>query len=134
MEPLVHIPSWVEVALREKRPLVALESTLIAHGLPAPLNLETALLAESVIVDEGVVPVTIGVMEGIPTVVLTSAQMSRLVTTKEVLKASRRDLATAVAQKRTAATTVAATMFLANRVGITVFATGGIGGAHREPA
>jgi pseudouridine-5'-phosphate glycosidase len=130
MEPLVHIPSWVEVALREKRPLVALESTLIAHGLPPPLNLETALLAERVIVDEGVVPVTIGVMEGVPTVGLTSAQMSRLVATKEVLKASRRDLATAVAQKRTAATTVAATMFLANRAGIRVFATGGIGGAH----
>jgi pseudouridine-5'-phosphate glycosidase len=127
---MVHIPPWVEAAVHERRPLVALESTLIAHGLPPPLNLETALLAERVIVDEGVVPVTIGVMDGVPTVGLTSAQMSRLVTTKDVLKASRRDLATAVAQKRTAATTVAATMFLATRAGIRVFATGGIGGAH----
>jgi len=132
METWLHVPPWVGAAVRQGRPVVALESTLIAHGLPAPLNLETALLAERVITDEGVLPVTIGVFDGIPTVGLTSAQMSRLATARDVLKASRRDLATAVAQKRTAATTVAATMFLAHRAGIRVFATGGIGGAHRD--
>src|ERR1700704_5928958 len=96
-------------ALEVGRPVVALESTLIAHGLPWPLNFETAQAAEAAVREEGAVPATIAVCRG-----------------RGVLKASRRDLAIAVAQKRTASTTVAATMFLAHQAGIRLFATGGI--------
>jgi pseudouridine-5'-phosphate glycosidase len=111
--------------------VVALESTLIAHGLPFPQNLETARAAEQTVRQEGAVPATIAVLRGRPTVGLNDAELAELAQMGGVLKASRRDLATAVAQKRTAATTVAATLFLAHAVGIRIFATGGIGGAHR---
>jgi pseudouridine-5'-phosphate glycosidase len=124
----------VAAALREGRPVVALESTLIAHGLPWPHNLETARAAETAVRDEGAVPATIAVWEGRPTVGLTVGQLEDLAQRQDVLKASRRDLAAAVAQRRTAATTVAATMWLAHRAGLRVFATGGIGGAHRGKA
>src|SRR5690242_11810570 len=112
--------------------VVALESTLIAHGLPWPLNLETAQAAEQAVRDAGAVPATIAVYHGRPTVGLSEAELEDLAHSENVLKASRRDLAIAVAQKKTAATTVAATMFLAQQAGIRLFATGGIGGAHRE--
>src|SRR5262249_4991764 len=121
-------------ALRAGRPVVALESTLIAHGLPWPVNLETARAAEAAVREEGAVPATIAVWQGRPTVGLTDAELEELARADDVLKASRRDLATAVAQRRTAATTVAATMFLAHSAGIRLFATGGIGGAHRDAA
>jgi pseudouridine-5'-phosphate glycosidase len=124
----------IAAALLARRPVVALESTLIAHGLPWPVNLETARAAEAAIRDEGAVPATIAVWQGRPTVGLTDAELEALAQARDVLKVSRRDLALAVAQGRTAATTVAATMFLAHRAGIRLFATGGIGGAHREPA
>ncbi len=130
-------PPWMDLcppvaaALRAGRPVVALESTLIAHGLPWPLNLETARTAESVVREHGAVPATIAVWKGRPSVGLTEEQIEGLARSNDVLKASRRDLGAAVAQKRTAATTVAATVFLANRAGIRIFATGGIGGAHR---
>jgi pseudouridine-5'-phosphate glycosidase len=134
MEGQAHLEVRPEVAeaVRRGRPVVALESTLIAHGLPWPLNLETAQGAEVAIRDEGAVPATIGVIRGRPTVGLSEAELEELAHNGRVLKASRRDLAIAVAQKRTAATTVAATMFLAHQAGIRLFATGGIGGAHRE--
>lgn len=121
----------VAEALRLGQPVVALESTLVAHGLPWPANFETARAAEGVVRAEGVVPATIAVLRGRPTVGIAEAELQALAQARDVLKASRRDLAAAVAQRRTAATTVAATMFLAHRAGIRVFATGGIGGAHR---
>ncbi len=124
----------VAAALREGRPVVALESTLIAHGLPWPLNLETARAAEDAVRRAGALPATVAVWEGLPTVGLDAEQIEELAQGHDILKASRRDLGAAVARRRTAATTVAATMFLAHQAGIRLFATGGIGGAHREPA
>src|SRR5438445_11561262 len=112
----------VRGALQTNRPVVALESTLIAHGLPWPLNLETARAAEAAIRDEGAVPATIGVSQGRPTVGLNDEELQTLAQGRDVLKAARRDLATAIVQKRTAATTVSATMFLAHLAGIRVFA------------
>lgn len=128
---LLEVRPEVADALRTGRPVVALESTLIAHGLPWPLNLETARAAEHVIREEGAVPATIAVLRGRPTVGLGDAELEALARSGDILKASRRDLAAAVVQERTAATTVAATMFLAHRAGIRLFATGGIGGVHR---
>jgi pseudouridylate synthase len=122
----------VAQAVAERRPVVALESTLICHGLPWPLNLETALAAEAAVRAEGATPATIAVLKGIPTVGLEQAELRDLAQAKDVLKASRRDLAAAITHKKTAATTVAATMTLAHLAGIRLFATGGIGGAHRE--
>lgn len=118
-------------AVRLNRPVVALESTLIAHGLPWPLNLETARAAEAAVRAEGAVAATIGVWEGRPTIGLSEEELQQLAQRQNVLKASRRDLAVAVAKKLTASTTVAATMLLAHHAGIRLFATGGIGGAHR---
>lgn len=121
----------VSSAIQAGRAVVALESTLIAHGLPWPLNLETALSAEAAIREEKAVPATIAVIEGIPTIGLTHEQIESLARGSNVVKASRRDLGAAVAKGQTAATTVAATMHLAHRAGIRLFATGGIGGVHR---
>src|SRR5579871_957184 len=129
--PLVNLHPAVAAALDSGRPVVALESTLIAHGLPWPLNVQTARAAEAAVREEGAVPATIGVWRGRPTVVLTEEQVEDLARGEHVLKASRRDLAYAVVQALTAATTVAATMYLAHRAGIHILATGGIGGAHR---
>jgi len=122
----------VLAAIEAGRPVVALESTIIAHGLPWPLNLSTARAAEATVRDEGAVPATIAVWRGRPTVGLSDEELESLAQQRGTLKASRRDLGIAVAQGRTAATTVAATMFLASQAGIHVFATGGIGGAHRD--
>jgi pseudouridylate synthase len=131
---LLDVRPEVAAALRDGRPVVALESTLIAHGLPRPLNLDTARRAEAVVRQEGAVPATIAVLRGVPTIGLTDVELQGLAGADGVLKASSRDLAVVVAQKRTAATTVAATMRLAERAGIRVFATGGIGGVHRGAA
>jgi len=121
-------------ALRGQRPVVALESTLIAHGLPWPTNLETARAAEAAVRAEGAVPATVAVWKGRPTIGLTEAELEYLALPaakrSEVRKAGRRDLAAAIADGATAATTVSGTMFLACKVGIRVFATGGIGGVH----
>src|SRR5262245_4201157 len=135
----MNVPDWLAVAddvraaLAAGRPVVALESTLISHGLPWPTNLETARAAETAVREAGAVPATIAVWNGRPTIGLSADRVEELARANDVLKASRRDLATAVAHGRTAATTVAATMYLAHRAGIRVFATGGIGGAHRDP-
>jgi pseudouridine-5'-phosphate glycosidase len=112
--------------------VVALESTLIAHGLPWPLNLDTAHGAEEAVRAAGALPATIAVLDGRPTVGLTEPELRALAQGQHVVKASRRDLAGAIVQRRTASTTVAATMLLAHLAGIRVFATGGIGGAHRD--
>src|SRR5262249_39108232 len=127
----IDVRPEVADALRTLRPVVALESTLIAHGLPWPVNLETARAAEAAIRAEGATPATIAVLAGRPTVGVSDAELESLAKKKDVVKASRRDLAVAIAQKRDAATTVAATMALAQRAGIRFLATGGIGGAHR---
>jgi len=131
---LLDVRSEVAAALAAGRPVVALESTVIAHGMPWPVNLETARAAEAAIRREGAVPATVAVWQGRPTIGLSQAEMETLAREADVLKASRRDLAVAVAQGRTAATTVAATMLVAHQAGIRLFATGGIGGAHRGPA
>lgn len=130
MMALLDMADEVVAALQAGRPVVALESTLIAHGLPWPVNHETAIALEAAVREEGAMPATIAVWQGRPTVGLNAEQLEELARGKDVLKASRRDLAAAVAQKRTAATTVAATMYLAHRAGIRLFATGGIGGVH----
>ncbi len=120
----------VSTALAERRPVVALESTLIAHGLPWPANLETARQAEAAVRAEGAVPATVAIWQGRPTIGLDAGQLEQLAQQPETRKASSRDLAAAIVQKAFAATTVAATMVLAHRAGLRVFATGGIGGVH----
>jgi pseudouridylate synthase len=127
----LSLSAEVTAALAAGRPVVALESTLIAHGLPWPANLETAREAEAAVRAAGAVPATVAVWDGTPTVGLSDEQLARLARTPGVFKASRRDLGAAVALGRLAATTVSATMALADAAGIRVFATGGIGGAHR---
>jgi pseudouridine-5'-phosphate glycosidase len=124
----------IAAALGAGRPVVALESTLIAHGLPWPLSLETARAAEAAVRAEGAVPATIAVCRGRPTVGLDGAELEHLARGSGVRKASRRDLAAAVVRGEWAATTVAATMALAHRAGVRVFATGGIGGVHPPAA
>jgi pseudouridine-5'-phosphate glycosidase len=132
------LPDWLTVsdgvraAVVAGRPVVALESTLIAHGLPWPVNVETARASEAAVRAAGAVPATIAVLGGVPTIGLSDAQLDRLATAPGVRKASRRDFGAAVALGQDAATTVSATMALARQVGIRVFATGGIGGAHRD--
>lgn len=120
----------VESALREGGAVVALESTLIAHGLPHPRGVETAMKAEAVIRSFGAVPATIAILDGKVRVGLPPESIERLATQPDVEKQSSRGLAGAIALGRSAATTVAATMFIAERAGIHVFATGGIGGVH----
>lgn len=110
---------------------LALESTVIAHGLPYPQNLETARELENVARAHGVEPRTIAVLGGKIKIGLTDAELEHLAQARDVMKLSRRDIAVALAQKRDGATTVSATMWLARRAGIRVFATGGIGGVHR---
>ena len=118
-------------ALSDGNPVVALESTVIAHGLPYPQNLETAFKLETIIREDGAVPATIAVFDGEFFVGLNRDQIERLATGKNIRKISRRDLSIAVANKLTCATTVATTAFIAHRSGIRVFSTGGIGGVHR---
>lgn len=128
---LFRISREVEEALREGRAVVALESTVIAHGLPRPLNLEAALRLEAVVRQADAVPATIAVLKGILTVGLTAEEVRHIAESNDVKKISRRDLSLAVAGGWNGATTVASTMWIAHRAGIRVFATGGIGGVHR---
>lgn len=118
-------------ALHFDSPIVALESTVIAHGLPYPENIETAYKLERIIRDNGAVPATVGVFGGEICVGLSEDQFEKLATSKEIRKISRRDLPVAVSKKLDCATTVATTAFIAHRSGIKVFSTGGIGGVHR---
>ena len=118
-------------ALRTGRPIVALESTLITHGLPFPVNEDVARAMEQTVRDAGAVPATIAVLQGKITVGLTAEQLSYLAQVKNVRKCSRRDFPIVLAQGGDGATTVAGTMMVAHWAGIRVFATGGIGGVHR---
>jgi pseudouridine-5'-phosphate glycosidase len=111
--------------------VVALESTIITHGMPYPENLATAKAVESVVRDNGAVPATIALLDGVARVGLDGGELERLASSEGVVKASRRDLPPLAAAGATAGTTVAATMFLAHLAGIAIFATGGIGGVHR---
>jgi pseudouridine-5'-phosphate glycosidase len=122
----------VSDALDAGRPVVALESTLIAHGLPRPENLDVAVALEEVVREEGAVPATIAVVEGMVRIGLDAEGLEAIATGDGVVKCSARDLAVVMARRATGATTVAATATLAVRAGIGVFATGGLGGVHRE--
>ena len=121
----------VQTALQEQRPVAALESTVIAHGLPYPANIDVALAMEAMIRSEGAIPATIGIRDGKIKIGLTLDEITRLGTAQHVQKVSRRDLAFTLATGQPGATTVAGTMLCAHMAGIHFFATGGIGGVHR---
>ena len=118
-------------ALKNNKPVVALETTIISHGMPYPKNVETALKVEQVIRDHGAIPATIGIINGEPVVGMTPDEIELFGKAKNIVKASRRDLPVVYAKKLWAATTVSSSMILANQAGIEVFVTGGIGGVHR---
>jgi len=130
----IEISDEVKKALQEKRPVVALESTLITHGLPYPHNVTTALDMEMAVRMSGSIPATIAIIKGVITVGLSKEAIEYLakIPAGDVRKCSRRDLSISQALKEDASTTVAGTMIIAHKVGIKVFATGGIGGVHRE--
>jgi pseudouridylate synthase len=121
-------------ALRTGAPIVALESTIITHGLPQPQNLEAARQFEGAVADHGAVPATIAVLDGVPRIGLTANELERVASARSAVKLSARDLPMAIAQGLTGGTTVAATAFLAAQSGLRVFATGGLGGVHRDAA
>lgn len=121
----------VKDALIEGKPIVALESTIISHGMPYPKNVETALLVEKTILDNGAIPATIGIIDGDIIVGMTRDQIELFGKKKGICKVSRRDLPIVTSQKMWGATTVSATMIIASMAGIEVFVTGGIGGVHR---
>ena len=127
----MKINSEVLKALQNNQPVVALESTIISHGMPYPKNVETALRVEKVIREHGVLPATIGIINGEPIVGMTPDEIELFGKTKGIAKASRRDLPVIYAKKLWAATTVASTMIIAAQAGIEIFVTGGIGGVHR---
>lgn len=132
MKGILKISEEVRNALEQGKPVVALESTIISHGMPYPDNVKTALTVEKTVRENGAVPATIAIIKGVPTVGLSEEEIERL--GKEgtkVVKVSRRDIPVVIAKKLDGATTVASTMIFAETAGIKVFATGGIGGVHR---
>ena len=131
LEKYVVINPEVAEALSAGKPVVALESTIISHGMPYPKNVETALAAEQVVRDNGAIPATIAIIKGKLKVGLNVEEIEYLGKTEGVIKTSRRDIPFIIAKKLDGATTVASTMIIADLAGIRVFATGGIGGVHR---
>jgi len=131
VDPLISVRSDIAAALAIGGPVVALESTVIAHGLPRPGNLDVALRMEAAVREAGALAATIAVLNGRLVVGLTEEQISAIAETHDVAKASSSDLSAILASSRPGATTVAATAFIAARAGINIVATGGIGGAHR---
>lgn len=135
--PMQHIPYHIKLsdevrtAIEEQQPVVALESTVIAHGLPYPANIEVALEMEATICAEGATPATVAIHDGKISIGLTTSEIEYLGTTHDIVKVSRRDLAVTLATRRWGATTVAGTILCASMVGLRFFATGGIGGVHR---
>jgi len=127
---LVFSPE-VAAALASNSPIVALESTIISHGLPRPSNLNVAREVEAIVREHGATPATIAILDGVVHIGLTDEQLVAIANRDDISKASSRDLAILVASKKSAATTVAATAHLAAQAGIKVFATGGLGGVHR---
>ena len=131
MNKYLSINPEVQEALDQGKPVVALESTIISHGMPYPQNVEMANKTEDIIREHGAVPATIAIIDGKIQVGLDKEQLELLATAEEVAKVSRRDLAKVLAEKTLGATTVATTMIGADLAGIEVFVTGGIGGVHR---
>jgi pseudouridylate synthase len=131
MEKAIKLSAEVSAALKAGKPIVALESTIISHGLPRPSNLEVALECERIVRDAGAVPATIALLDGKILVGLERSELEAIANRDDISKASIRDLAIIVAQGKSAATTVAATAHIAALAGIHVFATGGLGGVHR---
>jgi pseudouridylate synthase len=132
LDTALFVREDVAAALRAGQAVVALESTVIAHGLPRPQNLETARAMEAAVREEGAIPATIAILGGRLVVGLSSEQLAAFAATDGIAKVSRADLAAVMAARQTGATTVAATMLIAARAGISTFATGGIGGVHRR--
>ena len=132
LKAYMDITPEIEEAVRTGKPVVALESTILSHGMPYPENLSFARDVEKIIREQGAIPATMAIIDGRLKCGLTEEELVRMCEAKGVLKVSRRDLPIVVAQKLTGATTVATTMILANMAGIHVFATGGIGGVHRH--
>jgi pseudouridine-5'-phosphate glycosidase len=131
MENAIKLSAEVANALKAGKPIVALESTIISHGLPRPSNLEVALECERIVRDAGAVPATIALLDGKILVGLEQTELEAIANRDDISKASIRDLAIIVAQGKSAATTVAATAHIAALAGIHIFATGGLGGVHR---
>jgi len=131
MEKAIKLSAEVSAAIKAGKPIVALESTIISHGLPRPSNLEVALECERIVREAGAVPATIALLDGKILVGLERSELEAIANRDDILKASIRDLAIIVAQGKSAATTVAATAHIAAMAGIHVFATGGLGGVHR---
>ena len=131
MEKAIKLSAEVSAALKAGKPIVALESTIISHGLPRPSNLEVALECERIVRDASAVPATIALLDGKILVGLERSELEAIANRDDISKASIRDLAIIVAQGKSAATTVAATAHIAALAGIHVFATGGLGGVHR---
>ncbi len=127
----ITLSDEVQAALQQQRPVVALESTVIAHGLPYPANIEVAQAMEAAIRAEGAIPATVGILNGKIVIGLAQDEIQYLGTARDILKVSRRDLAVTLTTRQPGATTVAGTMLCASMVGIRFFATGGIGGVHR---
>ncbi|HEV7283675.1 MAG TPA: pseudouridine-5'-phosphate glycosidase, partial [Kaistia sp.] len=128
---LIILSDEVAAAKADGKPLVALETTIVTHGMPYPDNIATARAVEDIVRANGAVPATIAIMDGKIRVGLTADELERLAGLKDVMKVSRADLAFALSTGRPGATTVAATMITAHLAGVRVFATGGIGGVHR---
>ena len=129
---MIKYSAAVARALKDKSPVVALESTIITHGLPRPKNLEVALEVEQIVTETGATPATIAIIDGQIHIGLEPDQLKQIAKDESIFKASIRDLAIISTQKKSAATTVAATSHIANLAGISLFATGGLGGVHRE--
>ena len=134
MSDYIDIAPEVAAALASGKPVVALESTIISHGMPYPQNLETAQAVEQDVRDNGAIPATIAVIGGRCKIGLSPEELENFAKGTDILKLSRRDIPYCIAKKRDGATTVSATMILAEKAGIRVFATGGIGGVHRDLA
>lgn len=130
-EKYLEIKPEIKTALAQNKPVLALESTIISHGMPYPRNLETAKKVETIVKKNGAIPATIAILDGKLKVGLSADELQYLASAEGVKKVSRRDLPIIIAQKLDGATTVAATMIAANLAGIKVFATGGVGGVHR---
>lgn len=128
---MMIINKEVRIALENGLPVVALESTIISHGMPYPKNVETALRVEKVIRENGAIPATIGIIDGVAVIGMTAEQIEEFGKRQGIAKVSRRDLPIIYAKRMWGATTVAATMILAKQAGIEIFVTGGIGGVHR---
>jgi pseudouridine-5'-phosphate glycosidase len=128
---MLKLSPEVQHALDHHHPVVALESTIISHGLPYPENLRLARRVEAIIREEGAVPATIAIIDGVIQVGCSDAELSLLAQSEDVIKVSKRDFAYVLSQGRTGATTVSGTLLVAAMVGIPIFATGGLGGVHR---